>query len=277
MIVAYLVPDNDASVTAGTNYTLIDGDSDYGNPSFPEYWIQTTASATNGSFTSDADDFPEGCVAFRSASSSSSPAWTRIQGGSTASASQVTSLTLTLPSNPGVGRDVLVGIEFDSGSSVPVSNVSVHDANGNWYTMSPHSPFLDPRSGKTESLYFFYLLNAPWNAGQTLYVNWTTAIDAVAWADEFSSSSGAAAFDTDTGAVNVFPDASINLPSITPAGSNQLLYALTLQCFFSGACGWASLDHGWVRPAVLTTQRRGVWRSTISTQAPQPRLTLLMP
>jgi hypothetical protein len=67
LILAYLVPDNDASVTAGTNDTVIDGDSNHGNPSFPEYWIETTASPTNGPFTSAADDFTEGCAAFKPA------------------------------------------------------------------------------------------------------------------------------------------------------------------------------------------------------------------
>jgi RHS repeat-associated protein len=150
--------------------------------------------------------------------------WTHVQGGSAANSSQVTSLTLTLPSNPGAGHDVLVAVEFDCCASVPVSNVSMHDSNGNWYTISPHSPYQSPNN--TASSYFFYLLNAPSNASQTLYITWTTAIDAVAWADEFSSSSGAATFDTDIMATDTFAANSINFPSITPAGSDELLYAL---------------------------------------------------
>ncbi len=152
--------------------------------------------------------------------------WSHIQGISAANASNVTSLTLTLPNNPGPGHGVVVGIEFDCCASVPVSHVTVWDANGNTYTMSPHSPFLSPDTSNTASIYFFYLLNAPSNASQTLYINWTTAIDAVAWADEFSSSSGTSAFDIDIGAINTFPSPTINFPSATPAGSNELLYAL---------------------------------------------------
>src|SRR5580698_670064 len=89
--------------------------------------------------------------------------WTHIQGGSASSSSSATSLTLTLPSNPGAGHDVVVGIQFDCCTAAPVSNVSVHDANGNWYVMSPHSPFLSPDSSVTSSTYLFTLLNAPSN------------------------------------------------------------------------------------------------------------------
>jgi RHS repeat-associated protein len=65
LIIAYLVPDGDFSVTAGTNYTLIDVPNSPDNPAFPEYWIQSSAQSTNGPFTSAADDFTEGCAAFR--------------------------------------------------------------------------------------------------------------------------------------------------------------------------------------------------------------------
>jgi hypothetical protein len=65
LILAYLVPDNDSSVTAGTNYSLIDTNLYYGNPTFPEYSIQSAPSATNGAFVNDADDWSEGCAAFK--------------------------------------------------------------------------------------------------------------------------------------------------------------------------------------------------------------------
>ena len=50
LIISYLVPDWGFSVTAGANYTLIDLPNSSDNPAFPEYWIQTTAQATNGPF-----------------------------------------------------------------------------------------------------------------------------------------------------------------------------------------------------------------------------------
>ena len=115
-------------------------------------------------------------------------------------------------------------------ASVPVSNVYVSDANGHHYTASPHSPFTTPLNStrNTATTYFFYLLNAPSNASKTIYISWTTGIDAVAWADEFSSSAGTSSFDTDIGATDTHSGTAINFPSITPAGSNELLYALTL-------------------------------------------------
>jgi Concanavalin A-like lectin/glucanases superfamily/Domain of unknown function (DUF2341)/NHL repeat len=67
LIIGYLVPDWDNTVTAGTNYTLIDTSTSTGNPAFPEYWIQSTASATNAPFGSAADDWTEGCAAFKPA------------------------------------------------------------------------------------------------------------------------------------------------------------------------------------------------------------------
>jgi hypothetical protein len=74
LIIGYLVPDNDFSVTAGANYTLIDVPSaSIGNPSFPEYWIQTISQATNGPFTSAADDWTEGCAAFKAMGGSQNP------------------------------------------------------------------------------------------------------------------------------------------------------------------------------------------------------------
>jgi YD repeat-containing protein len=92
--------------------------------------------------------------------------------------------------------------------------------------MSPRSPFLSPDNSNTASIYLFVLLNAPSNASKTLYVSWTTSIDVVAWADEFSTSSGTASLDTDIGAVQTFAGSSINEPAITPAGSDELFYAL---------------------------------------------------
>lgn len=67
LVVAYLITDNDPTAAAGTNYTLIDSSSYLNNPSFSEYWIQTTATATNGPFVSAADDFTAGCAAFKAA------------------------------------------------------------------------------------------------------------------------------------------------------------------------------------------------------------------
>jgi hypothetical protein len=64
LIMGYGAFDSDSSVTAGANFTLIDT-TNLGNFSFPQYWIQTTATATNAPFTSAADDWISGCAAFK--------------------------------------------------------------------------------------------------------------------------------------------------------------------------------------------------------------------
>jgi hypothetical protein len=48
--------------TAGTNYTMLNT-TDF---LYTEYWIQTTATSTNGPFVSAADDWIDGCAAFHS-------------------------------------------------------------------------------------------------------------------------------------------------------------------------------------------------------------------
>jgi hypothetical protein len=63
LIVGYLVPDA-ATPTAGTNYTFIDQITAVG-PVYPEYWIQTSAIATNAPYVSAADDWIAGCAAFK--------------------------------------------------------------------------------------------------------------------------------------------------------------------------------------------------------------------
>jgi type IV secretory pathway VirB3-like protein len=52
-----------ATPSVGTNYTVID--TDPSNSSYlMQYWIQTTATSTNGAFVSAADDWSVGCAAF---------------------------------------------------------------------------------------------------------------------------------------------------------------------------------------------------------------------
>jgi hypothetical protein len=49
--------------TAGASYTLIDGNNS--TLYYPEYWIQTTATATNGPFTAASDDWTDQMAAFK--------------------------------------------------------------------------------------------------------------------------------------------------------------------------------------------------------------------
>ena len=109
LVISYLVPDWDFSVTAGANYTLIDLPYVSDNPAFPEYWIQTTAQATNGPFTSAADDWTVGCAAFKPASSPSNQITLDGSNHCTSAGHQVTSVSCTLPN---VTAGDLITVEF---------------------------------------------------------------------------------------------------------------------------------------------------------------------
>jgi hypothetical protein len=127
LIIGYVVPDNNFSVTAGTNYTLIDTSNSNGNPVFPEYWIQSAATATNGPFTSAADDFTEGCAAFKPASSSTQ---ITLDGSNhcTNGGSNVTSVSCTLSS---VTAGDLITVEFSDRNGY---ETSISDGANGAYT-----------------------------------------------------------------------------------------------------------------------------------------------
>ena len=127
LILAYLVNDNIPTVTAGANYTLIDGDSNNGNPSYPEYWIQTTGTATNGPFISAADDFTEGCAAFKPATATRTPITLEGTNHCSAGAINATSVSCTLPN---VSAGDLITVEF-SDRDGKMSSIS-DGANGTY-------------------------------------------------------------------------------------------------------------------------------------------------
>ena len=127
LIIGYLVPDNNFSVTAGTNYTLIDTSNSNGNPVFPEYWIQSAATATNGPFTSAADDFTEGCAAFKPAPSSTQ---IKLDGSNhcTNGGRNVSSVSCTLSS---VTAGDLITVEFSDRNGY---ETSISDGANGAYT-----------------------------------------------------------------------------------------------------------------------------------------------
>jgi hypothetical protein len=66
LVIAYAEGDNQTWGTGvtGANFTGLTT-SQTSNPSAAQYWIQTTATATNGAFANPDDDWGAGCVAFK--------------------------------------------------------------------------------------------------------------------------------------------------------------------------------------------------------------------
>jgi len=160
-----------------------------------------------------------------------------VQGVVKNNASPGTTMSIVLGSAPVTGHMVCVGaIVFGVASAF-----TVKDANNNSYTLTTNSPgVLDSRT-----IVLAYLLNAPANASATINVSWTTSLTADGFADEFSVSGGTAAFDKDAAIANGSAGTNVNTPTITPAGSNELLYSV---CRDSGSI---------TSPSAGATQ--GVW------------------
>lgn len=139
-----------------------------------------------------------------------------------AGGSATTSFTKALSNPPGAGNLVCVTV----GSVTALTGLGVKDAANNVYTLTPHSP---ANNGGTLLAYHFYFLIAA-NAAASITASWTSPTS-VAFVDlmidEFSVTGGTQAFDTDvtgTGTSNA-STGNISSPSITPAGSGELLYS----------------------------------------------------
>jgi hypothetical protein len=146
LIIGYLVPDYDSSVTAGTNYTLIDVPSaSFGNPSFPEYRIQTTSQATNGPFTSAADDWTVGCAAFKPMVSGSSQS-----GGTSGPVLTIDAQSVSFGS-VAVNGSAAQSIVFTSSGSTPVK-VNALTVSGSGFTISGMSSPVTLNPGQTATL-----------------------------------------------------------------------------------------------------------------------------
>jgi hypothetical protein len=108
-----------------------------------------------------------------------------------------------------------------SGTSAAISAITVKDSNNNSYTQSPNSPstFL---SGSGQ-VWLFYLV-APSNATNSITVSWTGTGGGI-WIDDFTVSGGSAVFDADLGGETAVGTTPVNTPSLTPAGTGELLYS----------------------------------------------------
>lgn len=128
----------------------------------------------------------------------------------------VTTLNITFGALPVVGNLLCLAGFIGSGLT------SIHDDQGNNYTLSPHSPLVDD----TTTNVLAYLI-APANRGQIVTVAWTTPQDFVTlFVAEFSYTSVSVAFDKD--AVQTVTNAvgtEMSFPSITPTNINSLLFA----------------------------------------------------
>jgi hypothetical protein len=147
----------------------------------------------------------------------------------------VTSVSVTMTSVPTAGNLMCVCVSVTA-SSFP--SVTVTDGNGNVYTAGPHSP----ETAAIPSMGWFYLYQVPGTITSKT-ITATFASNAEYWtmlADEFNPSTGyVAVFDQDkaaTGTSGTF----IQVPSITPAASGELLYGMLSDCYHS------SVQTGWV-------------------------------
>jgi hypothetical protein len=131
-----------------------------------------------------------------------------------------TSTSVVLGGNPGLGSTVCVAIDWSG--NAPTS-ITVKDSNNNVYTASTHTP-----SALTGGFYLglFYLINAPANATKTINATWTGVSAGDIWADEFSLTGGTSSFDKDVTAATGNTGTTVNTPTITPAGSGELLYSV---------------------------------------------------
>jgi len=96
LILAFLQNDSFNAVTAGASYTLIDTYAT--NGSYPEYWIQTSKTATNGPFIEAVDDWVDTCAAFKpqtGSAASFSPPSLNFSSQNLNSTSSAQSVTLT--------------------------------------------------------------------------------------------------------------------------------------------------------------------------------------
>jgi RHS repeat-associated protein len=131
LILSYLVPHHDTSVTAGSSFTLIDAPNSSDNPAFPEYSIQSTPQATNGPFTSSADDWTVGCAAFRRASNSPAPIQSQVTPAQTKKSS------LTYSANVTAGNALYAVMDYTGGSE---ATLTFSDSQGNsWATVKSGS------------------------------------------------------------------------------------------------------------------------------------------
>lgn len=154
----------------------------------------------------------------------SAPIWAQFTHtrGISAQGSTGTTVSVTLGAAPATGSTVIVCVA----TSAAVTALTVKDGAGtpNNYTVSAGSPSTF-ESGAGQ-VWLAYLLNAPATANATVTATWTTSVGGPQmWADVFAPTGGAPTFDKDAKTTtNPTAGTTINLPSITPTASGELLY-----------------------------------------------------
>src|ERR1017187_1166706 len=148
------------------------------------------------------------------------------QGANNASATGVTTLTVTLASNPTTSDLVVCGLAFSSSISALTFKDSASTPNS--YTKTSGSP----HHGMVYS-YAFYLLSAPSTANKTLTASWTTSSAVLISCDEFvNSNPGHQTYDSTSGdafrSTGTASGTNINLPSCTPSTGGELAYGFVL-------------------------------------------------
>ena len=166
-------------------------------------------------------------------------AFTHAQATATANVSGVaTSLNVVLTNNPANGDLVCFGGQWFNGAGSPAS-FTVADANSNNYTKSTNSPST-ANAASAGVAFAFYLASAS-GASKTITASFTSPGSSGSveiFADDFTVSVGTASFDKDAaGSGNA---ATINTPTVTLTGSNELLYgfAAVAQSISGVAGGW---------------------------------------
>jgi hypothetical protein len=134
-----------------------------------------------------------------------------------------TSLTLTLGSLPSPGDLTIVAFMLYDLSALPTL-VSVKDANGHAYTLTPLSPLSVATLG---AFYIAYLIQPASNNSAAVTITFSPALSSngvvAGFIDDFSVAGGFARFDRDATATATSSGTTTG-PTITPNNPNSLLY-----------------------------------------------------
>jgi X-X-X-Leu-X-X-Gly heptad repeat protein len=147
----------------------------------------------------------------------------------TGGSSNTNQLTCVLASNPSPGD--LVVVMPGLANSLPQSNISVRDANGNNYTVDPHKAQI----GVQEQAFGAYLLSAPANASKTITVTYAANIEyAAVWCADFTVTGGTAQLDSGAAQYTSGPNPLLTIPVHS---SNELVISMTTAAGNTGSAG----------------------------------------
>lgn len=229
LILAAAGMDADTTLTAGTGYTLIDTQGGVSNL-FPEYWIQTAATATNGAFVSASDNWTDQMVAFAPASQSTPI--TLDNHSSNDSGSYIYAAAAVTLSNVSAGDLITCEVTFAGGGVL----YSVSDPVNGAYSAGAAA---EENSGCGQEGAIYYFQNAA--AGSySVSLNLTDSISSAgiscqAWKNAATSS----ALDTPLTQYQYLASATNpNTGSnVTPSGNNELIIAAATVCAVTPTAG----------------------------------------